>query len=272
MWEGGILEPMYILLILLSITTAFACRNDQLSVRRSTGIGAGSNGNSSGSANQKVNVPVLFNGKWGCWEQEGGLSFDVKEKSRTMTVVIPKSKFEDLPGRTTSYATLQKNIDGSLWMDIATFVCLGSHVISAETFSGGVANARALQNMDVQVSTVFATGVAAGNLNRQRAELARRLGRKTELPGDLEEYFDQHYSGEWSHLEKYELFVPSIYLSASMNTPLSNLSASYNTIVLTKSACSPEFEQVMAPLRFEKLKFPEGLKTKVKKGNLQISW
>lgn len=263
---------MYIFIILFSIFSAFACRTDQISIVRHTGLGANTNGNHSGMAAQKVNIPVNFEGNWGCWEQEGGLTFDVTAKSRKMTVIVPKSSFEKLPGRTMSYASLKKNNSGLVEMDIATFVCIGNNVIAAETFSGNVMNAMMLQSMDVQVSTVFATGVAAANLNQQREDMARRYGRRTELPGNLQKYFEENFHGNFAQLERYEMMVPSVYLSTSMKTPLSSLTSSYHTRVLTKSACSPEFEAVMSPLLFSNLEMPQGMKAKLKKGNLLISW
>ncbi len=189
-----------------------------------------------------------------------------------MTVIIPKSAFEKLPGRTVSYASFKHQADGNVEMDIATFVCIGTNVIASETFSGNVHNARVLHNMSVQVSSTFATGIAAANLNRRREELAYQNGLRTEMPGGLQEYFESNFHNQWSQLEKYDLIVPSVYLGASMKTPLSNLTSSYNTRVLTKSACSPEFEAIMEPLRFENLKTKKGLKAKVKKGNLIINW
>lgn len=263
---------MYIFLILFSITAAFACRNDQISIVRRTGISINSNGNHSGGVTQKVNIPVQYEGQWGCWEQEGGLTFDVKNKKRSMTVIIPKSEFEKLPGRSVSYASLRKDDSGTIEMDIATFVCLGSTVVSSETFSGSIFQAMMLQNLDAQVSTTFATGIAADNLNRYREELARQNGRMTEMPGGLQEYFEKNFHGQWSKLEKYDVMIPSVYLGTSMQSPLSHLTSSYNTRVLTKSACSPEFEAVMAPLRFENLKKPDGMKAKIKNGNLLLNW
>lgn len=189
-----------------------------------------------------------------------------------MTIIVPKSKFEGIPGRAASYAYLRKDAAGSIDIDIATFVCIGSTVIAAETFSGDIAQARMLQSIDGEVRTVFATGAAAAELNRQRSEMARRLGRTNELPGGIQEYFEENFKGDWSELEKYDLMVPSVFLSTSMKSPLANLSSSYNTRVLTKSACSPEFERVMAPLKFGQLSIPTGMKAKIKKGNLLISW
>ncbi len=255
---------MYILLFIFALSSAFACQSDQISIVRRTGISINNNGNHSGTATQKVNMPVKFEGNWGCWEQEGGLSFDVKEKKKSLTVIIPKSSFEKIPGRTVSYAALRRD-SGILEMDIATFVCLGSTVVASETFSGTILDAMVLQSMDVQVSTIFATGIAAQNL--QRADR-----RKQDMPGALQEYFERNFHGQWSQLERYDVMVPSVYLGSSMKTPLSNLTSTYNTRVVTKSACSPEFELIMSPLRFENLRLPDGLKAKVKKGNLQITW
>lgn len=263
---------MYILILIFSVFSALACQTDQISIVRRTGLGANSNGNHSGMTSQKVNIPVQFEGKWGCWEQQGGLSFDVTEKKREMTVLVPKSSFKKLPGRTMSYAYVNHSESGMVEMDIATFVCIGDNVIASETFSGSVMNAMALQSMDMRVTTVFATGAAAANLNQQREEMARRLGRRTELPGNLQKYFQENFHGNFAQLEKYELMVPSVYLSSSMRTPLSSLTSSYNTRVLTKSACSQEFEAVMAPLLFKNLILPNSMKAKLKKGNLILSW
>lgn len=262
---------MYIFLFILSVFSALACQEDQIAIIRRHGLSINSNGNHAGNSSQKVNVPVQYQGTWVCWEQEGGLSFDVKDKSNSLTVFIPKSSFKNLPGRTVSYALISK-VDSTVQMDLATFVCLGDQVLSAETFSGTVAQARALQQMDVQVSTVFATGAAAAQLERQRAELERRFGRSSDLPGGLETFFEETYRGPWDKLEKYDVMVPTIYLSSRMQSPLGDLSSSYHTRVLTKSACSPEFELAMAPLRFEKLAIPEGMRAKVKKGNLELRW
>ena len=262
---------MYILFLLFSVATAFACQNDAIVISRSTGFGWGSNGDHAGSTHQKVNVPVLYEGKWGCWVQEGGLSFEVKEKSRKMTVILPKATIQDLPARATSYAML-RNENGSVQMDIANFICLGDHVLSSETFSGSATEARMLQELDGQISSVFATGAAAANLSRQREEIARRLGRSSDLPGGLQDYFEENYQGSFTELENYEIFVPSIYLGTNMSSPLSKLSSSYHTRVLTKSACSPQFESIMAPYRLDQLKLPVGIKAKLKKGNLLLSW
>lgn len=262
---------MFILIFLTTVLSAFACQTDAIRVVRSTGVGANSNGNSSGYAHQRVSIPVRFEGQSGCWEKIGGLSFEVKDKSRTMTVLTPKSSFNNLPGRVMNYALLKKT-GGQLELDIASFVCLGNFVLAAETYRGSVEEARALQQLDMQVSTVFATGAAAANLARHREELARRFGRTSDLPQNLQEYFEERFQGSWSALEHYEVWVPSIYLSSNFRSPLASLESSYHTRVLTKSACSPEFEAVMAPLRYENLKLPSGVRSKLKKGNLQISW
>ncbi len=71
---------MYSLILLISISAAFACQNDAISIVRRTGVSINSNGNYSGTTAHKINIPVQFEGNWGCWEQEGGLSFKVQDK------------------------------------------------------------------------------------------------------------------------------------------------------------------------------------------------
>ena len=274
---------LFISFSLLSSALSLACDNSALVVRRSSGFSIGSTGAQSGQVAQTVNIPVYADGQWGCWEQQSGIAFDVKENKNLVTIIPPKAKFKNLRGRLMSYALVARE-GSALQLDVASFVCVGDEVLSAESFSGTVAQARMLESLRMEVRTSFATGVAARNLaeaERQRRAQLRAvyvgLGYEvkdieTELPGGLEAYFQQRYQGDWKSFEERSTRVPSVFLSSDVRSNLSSLSGSYTTVLLTRGACSREFEAVMAPLRFERLRLPEGIRSKLKKGNLELRW
>lgn len=262
---------MYILFIFLSIASAFSCDPHTLRVKRSTGLGFWTGGKSD-RIQHKVEVPVNYNnGEWGCWAQEGKLSFSTNLKRKRITIKIPKSSFVNLPARVTSYAKVDRSNLG-IDFDVATFVCLGETVLAVEAFSGTILDAKRLEDLSVQQNTTFATGVAAAHLREARARAERAFGKKNEMPPRLEAFLLKNTQGDLRSYERFDGFVPSVYMGYDLDTPLSNLSAIYTTRVLTKSACSHEFEAVMSPLRIENLTVPKGVEKRIRGGNVELRW
>lgn len=262
---------MYILFILLSIASAFSCDPHALRVKRNTGLGFWTGGRSD-RVKHKVEVPVRYNnGEWGCWEQEGKLSFSTNFTGKRVTIKIPKSSFNNLPARVTSYAKVDRSSLG-VDFDVATFVCLGETVLSVEAFSGTLLDAKRLEDLSRSSEMTFATGIAAANLRESRERIERSFGKRTELPPRLEAYLMSKTNGELGDYDHFDGFVPSVYMGYDLDTPLSSLSATYTTRVLTKGACSQKFEAVMSPLRIENLKVPKGVGKRLRAGNVELRW
>lgn len=263
----------YCLLVLaLFSQVTLACNSGAIIISRETGFGFSSSGTHNSNINQNVNVPVFVDGKSGCWEQRGGLGFNVEEKKREMSITVPKAKFKNIPNaRIDSYAVIERH-ENNLYASIATFVCSGESVLSVEAFEGSVMEAKALQRISTRSSTVLATGTAASHLAANRDSLLRLYGKRSELPVAFEKYLEESLQGNWGEIERHSIERPSVYLGASMRTPLSSLDASYSTVVATKAGCSKEFRALMSAFRFEKLQVPEGVSAKYRRGKLELTW
>lgn len=262
-----------IALSLFCVSSAiFACNTGAVMITRESGFGFSSSGSHNGGVTHTVNIPVTVAGKRGCWEQKGGLSFDVKDDENQVSILIPKAKFKKIPdARIMSYVMVSK-VGDSLDLEVATIACAGQSVLSIEAFEGSVSQARVLQELSMNVSTVFATGAAAANIARRQEALRQMYGKRDIIPSKLSQYFEDNFTGVFEQLESSLVRLPSVYLGFSMDTPLASLNATYTTIITAKSACSKEFERVMAPFRIETTKIPEGVKGKIKKGNLRLTW
>tara|TARA_R110000868_G_scaffold143075_22_gene360840 strand:- start:3167 stop:3967 length:801 start_codon:yes stop_codon:yes gene_type:complete len=266
------MKSLIALSLLCVSSAAFACNTGAVMITRETGFGFNSNGNHNGGVTHTVNIPVTVAGKRGCWEQKGALSFDVKDDENQVSILIPKAKFKKIPdARLMSYVMVSKIGDG-LDLEVATIACAGQSVLSIEAFEGNVQQARVLQEISVSASTVFATGAAAANIARRQEALRQMYGQRSIIPTKLSQYFEDNFTGVFEQLESSLVRLPSVYLGFSMETPLASLNASYSTIITAKSACSREFEQIMAPFRIESTHIPEGVKAKIKKGNLRLTW
>lgn len=257
--------------IITSISAYAGCSSDVLEISRSTGFGFSSSGSHNGSVKHVVKLPLIVNGRSGCLEQEGELSFEVEENKNKLNIIFPKASFKNVEnGRTQNYVFIKQELDRT-YFEVANFVCVGSEVVSVEAFEGDISEAKVLSELSFQSSMVFSAGAAARSMAQRQEAMRRQFGKRNELPSTMQAYLEENLT-EWSKLEEMAVSTPSVFLSTSMRSPLANLDTEFSTLVATKAACSFEFEKVMAPFSLEKLKLPSGVSGKFRRNKLKLSW
>lgn len=257
--------------ILLSISSYAGCNPNVLEISRSTGFGFSSSGSHNGSVRHVVKLPLTVDGKNGCLEQEGELSFEVEEDKNKLNIIFPKASFKKISnGRTKNYVLIKQQ-NGRTYFEVANFVCVGSEVVSVEAFEGDISEAKILSELSFQSSMVFSTGAAARHMAQRQEALRRQFGKRNELPTTMQAYLEENLL-EWSKLEEIAVSTPSVFLSTSMRSPLANLDSEFSTLVATKAACSSEFEKVMEPFSIERLNLPEGISGKFRRNKLKLRW
>lgn len=172
---------MKTLIILLAIPTFIQtanakCNTRAIGVYHETGFSLSFGGGNSGAGyfdKNNVNVPLTINGQQACFRQL--TKFQMKSESKgakpmesTIAVTPMKTEFENIPSPSQKqYIIVEKNPIGNLVkFHTLNFVCAGEVPVSIGATSDSVAdleNPRS-QEVNTRVSTVFATGQAAANL------------------------------------------------------------------------------------------------------------
>lgn len=164
-----------------SINTAEAkCNTRAIGVYRESGFGIsfGGGGSSAGSFDKDVvNVPLTINGQQACFKKVSKFSMKSEKKKdsaeKNSIVINPmKTEFENIPGpHQKQYLFVEKNPTSLLTkFHVMSFICAGETPLSIEATSDSVSKILVnSETADMSVTTVFATGAAAQNLNRARS-------------------------------------------------------------------------------------------------------
>lgn len=171
---------LFVVLLLTLTNEAFAkCNSNAIGIvhERGFGISFGS-GNQSASYQDKntVNVPITINGEQACFKKTSAFSMKSEtkkdRKAENVIVIKPmKSEFENIPSpHQKQYIFVEKNPISKLTkFHTMNFICAGEIPLSIDAVSDSVmAIELKTDPVEVQVSSTFATGAAADNLNRGR--------------------------------------------------------------------------------------------------------
>ncbi len=162
------------------ISTAHAkCNTENIVIMRESGFGISFGGGSSKASYQDkntVNVPVTINGQQACFKKV--TSFNMKnekkkEKPEENSIIVTpmKTEFENIPAPHQKQYIFAEKSDNKLLtkFHVMNFVCAGETPLSIEATSDSVLKIMTTSDkVEMTVSTTFATGATAENLNRGR--------------------------------------------------------------------------------------------------------
>ncbi len=155
------------------------CNTGSIVVMRESGFGISFGGGKSSAGSfdkDAVNVPLTINGQQACFKKTSKFKMESEKKNNkaeeNSIVITPmKTEFENIPNaHQKQYIFVEKNPVSLLTkFHVMSFVCAGETPLSIEARSDSVVQiASNSDSANVQVTTVFATGAAADNLNRSR--------------------------------------------------------------------------------------------------------
>lgn len=274
---------IFTLLFLLSgVGHTLACDTQNVRMVRSTGFGLSLG---SGGFSRKVNIPLTYEGKRGCWEQESQLGYEVKSKkgkfSGEVLIYPPQSDFKNVPGRTETYLLIDHSkLDKaaplrSTSLDLVSFTCAGESVLSIEAFSGSFSDVDDLTKVDMSFNSVFATGEVARRIAERRRIAKRESGQLAHIPHIFANIFvDRYGQDEFANLE-HKVSLPSVYMSSSLRTNMVETSESFVTNKASHYGCSTQFKETMKEFHLSNLKTKlkkAPFKVKIRKKKISLKW
>ena len=266
--------------VFLALThEAFAkCNTQAIGVvhERGFGISFGGGRESAGYQDKNtVNVPITINGQQACFKKSSAFSMksETKDKKSENSIVIKpmKAEFENIPSpHQKQYIFVEKNpIKKLTKFHTMSFICAGEIPLSIDSVSDSVMEIELKTNqVQMNVTSVFATGAAADNLNRGR--------NKRTYSQETFDFFTKLYK-EKTNLEMDQALpccsdhkVPSIISDTSIRAlaGVERAIASTFTTMATDvpNGCSNSFVETMKNYQLENYKTNESLKDyKVKK-------
>lgn len=159
-----------------------ACNTGAIVYKKQTtyGISIGGGGaKSEWGDSSSINVPLTINGQQACFRKKTKFTLKAENSQNVdegkITISPMKTEYENIPEPSTrQYLFVEKNAEKiSTKFHIMSFICSGEIPLSIEATSDSYA--KVLQNssqVNVSVTTVFATGQAAENLNKAKIKYA----------------------------------------------------------------------------------------------------
>jgi|GEM_PF-1585392 len=246
------------------------CRTDAIVYKRQSGFGISiSKDGASSNFNEKesVNVPLSINDEAACFSKKSKYQIQLEESDElnlSLRVSPLTAEFENIPEPSVkTYIFAEKSHDLSeLKFYSMSFICSNEIPVSVEAFSESIRDLKLkndAKNSSVRVSTVFATGAAAENLNRNRKDL------KAE---ESFLWFSKKYS-EFGTTDRNNdccgMKIPSIFSSTSIEsmTGIEQKIAKSFTSQANEfpNGCSKDFSSKMKNYLLENYKDNESLKT-----------
>jgi hypothetical protein len=241
--------------LLISSVTAANCDSNSISVSRHTGFGLSFGGGNSSATSEdeaQVNLPVQINGRWGCFKQKSSLSIkgkNDKDRSAGVITISPiQAEAEDIPNFNTSAWLIVDQTESDFSFSVLNVVCAGEKVLSSESFSGSFKDVLIRQQQDINFSTrtVFATGIAAQNLQRNsmNSVIPEAFSRKIETFSDLN-----------SNGTSDQATVPSLYMSSEGSSNIMEKRTEFRSgkRISKEILCQENFRSQMNEYSLEKL-------------------
>ncbi len=267
------LKLLFVLFILPTLSHA-RCNSNAIGVIHQSGFGISFGGgeSSAGSYDKNtINVPLTIDGKQACFKKKTSYKIESKEKNK-MVISPMELDFENIPApHFKQYIFVQKKPD-SLQTKIITmnFVCSGEIPLSTEAMTNSLFSIKASQEMEVNTSSTFASGVAAQNLG-YRYKL-------NDQNNEALSFFAELYQAKKKKTEEElaikpdctEVSIPS--LISQSNTEIlgavkKGITSEFSTLPKdAPNGCSQEFSNEMKNYLFENYVDNESLKDfKIKK-------
>ncbi len=276
-------KPLILLSLFITSVALATCDETQISYQRSTGISLSIGGHqsySSFSTSMTVNIPVMMDGRWACYKQSGHLGFQSEtKKGKNKTIVSmtpPKVEFDGVKNaRVVQYLDVVGDSFENFKLYALTSVCSGEIPLGQESVSESLIGVMMKGPASVEVSNVFATGIAAQNLKGSQTERyysASALGHFASLyektNGDLP--IAQSTSN---------IFIPSVLTGVSVNMVSREQFELYSSFQSRNqgklNGCSEDFRQSMKGVLLENTLnslAARGISAKIKKGSIEFTF
>lgn len=246
-----------------------ACNTGAIEYKHETGFGISLG---SGGAKTKyndstsINVPLTLNGEQACFRKKNKLSLKAvnsKESDTGKIIISPMvAEFENIPNpMVRQYLFVEKNKEKTQTkFHTMSFVCAGELPLSVEAASDSYSKIYVDSNKtEVNVTTVFATGIAAENISNSRRALSSQ--------GTFD-FFAKIYklktSKELDSTVCCTQKIPSIISDSSINSLAGierTIASSFTTLgAKVPNGCSSEFAESMTPYLIENYEMNDSLK------------
>ena len=253
------MKTLVFLILVSSISSAFACRTDRMVYSRTTqyGISFGGNGGGVGFGQSYLaEIPVRYGNKVGCWQQKGNFEAELEwnEKGRIKGEVIlyPSiSKFKKVPGRTTTYLMVNDNSSDSrsIQIEALNFTCLGETVLSIQGYKGSVQDLAQTQDYSFKSSMNLRTGSLLAAFETQVQINDGKISTAGGQSDGLIPEFMARAGDNLQVLKKEDISTPKILASTNVQGPGFSYQSGFTTLTLlggTQYGCSEQFEQLMS--------------------------
>lgn len=189
-----------------------------------------------------VSVPVQIRGQWGCYQRKDAINLEKKKKKTSMEVEITPLKV-DFENVADAHVGQYVHIDGNQ-IYLVSFICSGENMIGHSSYYDAFLNVPIKAEQNFKVGSVFATGMAARNLESSYAKKEQAM----EKFADLYHVKDQAVQPE-------DCFIPAIISTSSIDMHLniqrqieSSFKSRNNSVV---NGCSNGFKEKMKDFKIE---------------------
>lgn len=278
-------------LLLISSYTHAKCNTMAIGVYKETGFGLSFGGGKSSAGfydKHNVNVPLSIDGRQACFREVTAFKMKSEKKGNkpmqsSISITPMKTEFENVPSpHQKQYIFVEKNeADRNLTkFHVLSYVCSGELPLSIAAVSDSVQDLENKKDdVEVKISTVFATGVAAANLKDYLSSKASSI--------DTYNFFTKLYKEKTiKEIDNYTpccgpVKVPSILTGTSINALAGverKIASTFTTMTdSVPNGCSSEFAETMKEYQLENYSSNESLKGyKVKKGwissDIKFEW
>lgn len=263
------------LLFLAPNLVSAKCNTGAIEYVNETGFGISFGGGSSSSFEQQqsINIPMTINGEAACYRKKTSLKFNSEENKkgnfRNILITPMDIEFENVPeAHVKQYIYVETDPTNKALTKFHSmrFICSGNIPLSVEAVSDKYLKILSDEQASVQVATVFATGIAAQNLNQGKKAKSNNQ--------ETFDFFAKLYKNKTQRAieeaPKCEYNIPSVFSETTISalTDVHREIASNYTTMETKvvNGCTKDFSEAMANYQLENFKDNESLKDfKVKK-------
>ncbi|GAB4013216.1 MAG: hypothetical protein Fur0010_09860 [Bdellovibrio sp.] len=231
-----------LLFFALASSSAFACKTDQIYIKRETSLNLKSKEGKLKTLleqNQILGLPFSFNSKAACVDRKGKLSSAVVRSSNELknefVVGFPESKFKKIKGEDYHYAIINHNSSNSV-IDILSVTCVQEEVLFADSTSFD------LTNLDRE-RPVFLDHIAI-NMFIATGSVAQNLKSLFQLPESFKPFVKDESIIETESIN--QLQQPSVITGGSISFP----GQKYNTVsssMLGRALCQKNVIKKLAP-------------------------
>lgn len=243
----------------LTLSAWAGCDVNGISVVRESGFSisiGGGKSDSNASQRNTVNIPLVINGKKACYHQSNGLSIKTERKKENEFVEFEltplEAEFENVP-ESGVYQYLNIEYDdrnSASQVHMVTFLCSGETPIGSESFSDRLTKLAFTNNVNVNTTSMIATGRAAEILNQREGKKAN-----TKVYDHFLDLYRERSKDDSIYSSNSDIFIPGVIARSSVESRSSlkrEMYSSYFSRTLSSvNGCSKKFQNSMSEFLLE---------------------